>query len=74
MLYDEKTGHKTAEVGDKIKAQGCCFKIGKILSQEYYPAFFNDPEYWIVEFLDPNGGYHRWKNVFDGGMLIPKSE
>ena len=35
---------------------------------------FQAPEYWNVEFLDPDGHYHHWKSEFDGGRILPKSE
>lgn len=68
------------EIGDKIKAMGRCFEVGKIISQSCYLTF--DPQMrdyiknpdkaeWYVEFLDPNGGYHNWHSREDGGFIIP---
>lgn len=79
MLYDNKTKMKTAEVGDTVVcANGYRAKIGKILHQHYTPARNANGEYWDVEFLDPNGGYHHYKkygddtSYYDGGDILPK--
>ena len=65
---------KIIEVGDKITALGCTYTVSKVLSQEYFPESGKIPEWWNVEFYDKNGNYHHWKNEFDGGCVIPKSE
>ena len=74
MQYERRTGIKAVEKGDKIIVPGYCVTIEKILMQEYFPAYKNTPEYWNVEFLDPDGHYHHWKSEFDGGRILPKSE
>ena len=79
MRIDERTGQKTAEVGDTVVcSNGYRAEIGKILHQDYSPARGKTPEYWDVEFLDPRGGYHHYKkygddtSYYDGGDIIPK--
>ncbi|MDD1617557.1 MAG: hypothetical protein LUQ28_13990 [Methylococcaceae bacterium] len=52
--------------GDSITAMGLTFKVDKILYQCYLMG------YWDVEFLDPQGGYHHWKQEEDGGRVIYK--
>ena len=58
----------TLEKGDKIEALGRCFTVEKIL----YADLFDEGEY-DVEFLDVIGGYHHWKQIFDGGKIIKKN-
>lgn len=56
------------EVGDKITAQGHTFEIAEIISQ----ADYGDDGGLYVEFLDPKGNYHYWKEGCDGGHVIDK--
>ena len=56
------------EVGDRIKSQGATFTVAKIFSQFYYGE--RDGVY--IEFEDPKGNYHYWKQGCDGGMIIDK--
>ena len=56
------------EIGDKITALGYTFEIACIMYQDYYKGD------WDVEFLDPCGGYHHRKSIFDGGHVIKKGE
>ena len=58
----------TVEVGDKIHAQGYTFEVAKILSQ----ADYGDDGGIYIEFEDPNGNYHYWKQGCDGGYVIDK--
>ena len=53
--------------GDSITALGLTFVVDKILYQSYYSL-----NGWDVEFLDPQGGYHHWKQEEDGGRVIYK--
>lgn len=54
------------EIGDKITALGYTFEVARIMYQDYYQG------YWDVEFLDPRGGYHHWKSIYDDGHVIKK--
>lgn len=56
-----------AKTGDKIRALGQTIVIYRILYQEYsdLPGWG-----WDIEFLDPTGGYHHWKQSEDGGQLL----
>ena len=74
MRYDERTGIKTVEAGDQISALGKTYTVSKVLSQEHFPESGRIAEWWHVEFLDERNSYHHWKNEFDGGRIIPKSE
>lgn len=56
------------EIGDKITALGYTFEVAQIMYQDYYQGC------WDVEFLDPRGGYHHWKSIYDGGHVIKKEE
>ena len=59
---------KAAKIGDKVTAHGQTYEIAKIFYQEYWESH----DLWNIEFLDPNGGYHHWKQSYDGGYLIEK--
>lgn len=58
------------EVGDKIHAQGCTFEVAKIFSQFYY----GEEDGVYIEFEDPKGNYHYWKQGCDGGYIIDKNK
>lgn len=62
-----KTIHEV-EVGDKIHAQGCTFEVAEILSQDDW----GDRDGIYIEFRDPKGNYHYWKQGCDGGYVIDK--
>ncbi len=67
-------GIKELEAGDKISAYGLTFEIKQVLSQQYFDrGDAPDSEYWDVEFLDNNGGYHHYKSSQDRGMIIDKA-
>ena len=59
--------HKV-EVGDKIHSQGYTFEVAKIYSQ----ADYGDDGGIYIEFEDPNGNPHYWKQGCDGGYVIDK--
>ena len=70
-MFVEKIGYynyRRVEIGDKIHAQGCTFEVAKIISQDDYG---NDGGIYI-EFEDPKGNYHYWKEGCDGGYVIVK--
>ena len=52
-------------IGDKIRALGYEFEVAKILYQEYW-----ERDGYDCEFIDSSGGYHHWKQWYDGGELI----
>ena len=54
------------KIGDNIAALGYCFKVAKILYQEYY-----NRDGFDCEFIDDKGNYHHWKQWEDGGKVIP---
>lgn len=58
--------YRRVEIGDKIHAQGYTFEVAKIISQSDYG---NDGGIYI-EFEDPKGNYHYWKEGHDGGYVI----
>ena len=76
IIHKDKHGkiiRKELEVGDTIKALGHTFKINKILNQDYFDHDdFGNPDYFDVEFKDPNDGYHHYKSQFDKGIIIPE--
>lgn len=51
-------------VGAEITALGYTFKIAKVIYAEHWDRFGYD-----IEFLDPRGGYHHWKQWDDGGEI-----
>lgn len=55
---------KKVKPGDKIFALHMTFTIGEIFYQECIDGF------WDVEFIDINGGYHHWKQIYDNGGII----
>lgn len=63
---DFKYAIEKVEVGDSITAQGCTYKIAEIISCDHWGVDAG----WYVEFLDPQGKYHYWKQGSDGGRLI----
>jgi len=63
--------------GDRITALGYTFTVGEILYQDYYgPREAVPPcsDCWgyDIEFLDPLGNYHHWKQNQDKGFLTRK--
>ena len=50
--------------GDKITALGYTFTVEKVLYCEWYARDGYD-----VEFIDPDGHYHHWKQWEDGGKV-----
>ena len=60
--------YRRVEIGDKIHAQDYTFEVAKIISQSDYG---NDGGIYI-EFEDPKGNYHYWKEGHDGGYVITK--
>ena len=72
-MFVEKIGYynyRRVEIGDKIHAQGCTFEVAKIISQDDYG---NDGGIYI-EFEDPKGNCHYWKEGYDGGYVIVKEK
>ena len=70
---------KQVEKGDKITAKidyrDHTYEIDKILYQDYaLKDDFGNPDYWDIEFLDPNGNYHHYKSQFDKGYITPIRE
>lgn len=61
--------YRRVEVGDKIHAQGCTFEVAKIISQNDY----GDDGGIYLEFEDPRGNYHYWKEGHDGGKVLDKN-
>lgn len=55
-------------IGATVTALGMTFEIAKVLGNfEYYADWgFN------IEFLDPDGNYHHWKQWDDGGEIKMK--
>lgn len=62
-------GVQKARVGDRVSAMGLTFTIAGILYQCHGESYG-----WDIEFKDPNGGYHHWKQESDGGELIRMEE
>lgn len=62
-------GKFTPEIGDSICVQGRTYKIAKIISKDHY-----EREGWFLEFLDPQGHYHYWKQYCDGGEIIKQPQ
>ena len=63
--------------GDRITAFGLTFTVGEILYQDYFgERDERNPrsDWWgyDVEFKDPAGNYHHWKQNQDGGYLTRK--
>ena len=61
--------------GDRISAFGYTFTVATILYQDYYgPREDAAPgsDWWgyDIEFKDPDGRYHHWKQNQDFGKLI----
>ena len=60
--------------GDRIRALGYTFTVAKILTQDYYGdrenAGSSDCWGYDIEFKDPDGRYHHWKQNEDNGVLI----
>lgn len=61
--------YRVVEVGDKIRSQGCTFEVAKILNQNDY----GDDGGIYIEFEDPSGYYHYWKEGCDGGKVLDKN-
>lgn len=61
--------YRRVEIGDKIKAQGHTFEVAEIISQNDY----QEDGGIYIEFLDPNGNYHYWKEGHDGGKVLDKN-
>lgn len=61
--------YRRVDVGDTICSQGCAFEVAKIISQNDYG---NDGGIYI-EFEDPKGNYHYWKQGHDGGYVINRN-
>lgn len=49
------------EHGDRVTALGMTFTVDKILYQDCCGGT------WDIEFIDPRGAYHHWKQNLDGG-------
>ena len=54
-----------AKIGDVVNCMGLSVTIGHIFYQDF-------DEHWDIEFLDTNGCYRHWKQLWDGGELISK--
>lgn len=52
------------KVGSIVTALGHSYKIARILYSECW-----ERDGYDIEFLDPYGGYHHWKQWDDGGYL-----
>lgn len=61
--------YRRIEIGDKIKSQGYVFEVAEIISQNDY----QEDGGIYIEFLDPNGNYHYWKEGHDGGKVLDKN-
>lgn len=53
----------TIHPGDIITALGLSFPVWRILYQDCCLGHYD------VEFIDTCGGYHHWKQVYDGGSV-----
>lgn len=56
-----------AKIGDVVNCMGLSVTIAHIFYQEF-------DEHWDIEFLDTNGCYRHWKQLWDGGELISKED
>lgn len=61
--------------GDKIRCMKMVVEIGKTIHYQdcYWEVTEDHPEgawYWDIEFVDSQGMYRHWKQMFDGGELI----
>lgn len=68
------TNYYKPQPGDKIRAHGVTITIAEIITEDW-----TDPKRWadggyMVEFKDPKGHYHYWKQYCDGGELIKAGE
>ena len=54
----------TNYIGAKVTALGKTYEIAKVLYAEYW-----ERDGYDIEFLDPRGGYHHWKQWDDGGEI-----
>ena len=54
-------------IGRTVTAKGHSFKIAKIVGEAHNYGWNEDN--WYIEFLDPRGNYHYWKQECDGGEL-----
>ena len=55
-------------IGRTVTAKGHTFQIAKIVGEAYNYKMGNEDN-WYIEFLDPKGNYHYWKQECDGGEL-----
>lgn len=53
--------------GDNITAMGYTFTVARVLYS------YKERIGYDVEFIDSYGGYHHWKQWYDGGELIRQS-
>lgn len=56
-----------AKIGDVVNCMGLSVTIAHIFYQEF-------DRHWDIEFLDTNGCYRHWKQLWDGGELISKED
>lgn len=55
--------------GDAVTAYGKTYTVDRVLYSEYWDRYGYD-----IEFIDPRGGYHHWKQWDDGGDLVKKGD
>ena len=65
---------RTITHGDRITACGCSFTVDTILYQDYYgdrTGRLPGSDCWgfDIEFKDPRGNYHHWKQNQDLGTV-----
>lgn len=64
--------NKVLEVGDSIFCAGIKATIADITFQEYWGDDKLLEWGFYTEFRDTNGVYRNWKQMYDGGYVIPK--
>lgn len=67
FLGDDVNSKNYADIekGSIVTAYGRSYMVERVLYSEYWPR-----EGYDIEFLDPRGGYHHWKQWYDGGSIV----
>lgn len=63
---------KKLEPGDVVVCKGTRVTIDMITFQEYWGDNLNREFGFYTEFRDTNGNFHNWKQMYDGGYVIPR--
>lgn len=78
MRRDEPKRPPDIKKGGKINVNGAVYTVKDILYQDvaldYDGMHPNGFWHYYLEFIDTNGGYHYWKQQFDGGYVVYDSD